>query len=180
VGSKSKKQSLYSISRENVASEAEFTAYKKVMFGESHRSCALMASAYVEHMILGLIRTKLIILTEKEENTLFFEEGSTLGTFAARVDIAYGLGLITPEQKSDLNIIRRVRNVFAHAIKDIDFQHPLIQNECEKFKFRPPSAETRTKDLYIMACHSLGIDFGERVDPSNWVKASNLAKESQR
>ena len=23
---------------------------------------------------------------------------------------------------------------------------------------------------YIIACHELAIDFGERVDPSNWVK----------
>ena len=178
MGSKSKKQSLYSLSRENIQSKAEFEAYQKVMFGESHRSAALMASAYVEHMLLRLIQTKLIILTENEENALFSEEGSTLGTFAARVDIAYALGLITPEQQSDLTIIRRVRNVFAHAIKDIDFQHPSIEKECKKLRFQMPvSVEIgvsaiidAVKGHYIIACHELAIDFGERVDPSNWVK----------
>jgi hypothetical protein len=170
VGSKGKKESLYSLSREFLESEQEDEAYRKAILGESHRSSALMASAFVEHALLDLIMVKLITLSEKDENDLFFGPGSILGTFAARIDIAYAMGLIHDENRSDLNIIRNVRNAFAHSIKDIDFHHPLIKKECRKF--RHPIVLARTivgavdelKTRYVEACHVLATNFIDRAE----------------
>lgn len=174
MASKGKKLSLYSLSRENVTSDPdEFNAYKRVIFGEgqSHRSVALMAAAFVEHALLELIKTKLIILNEEEGNALFFDKGATLGTFADRIDIACAMGLISKDQQFHLNIIRRIRNVFAHAIKDIHFDHQLILQECRKFNLlRIGSIDTRIesddapKEHYTNVCHLLAIDFKQRTD----------------
>jgi hypothetical protein len=82
VGSKRKKDSLSSLSREFLGSVLGYERYKKVMLGESHRLSALMASALVEHSLLALIRGKLIHLNEEDDSDLFLRPGSTRGRLA--------------------------------------------------------------------------------------------------
>jgi hypothetical protein len=86
------------------------------------------------------------------------------------------MGILSKEQQSNLNIVRRIRNTFAHAVKDIDFHHPLILNECKKFSLRMVSTRTGSesneapKEHYIGVCHTLAIDFLARSNPSDWIK----------
>jgi hypothetical protein len=75
MDSKSKKRSLHSLSREHVISAEDFEAYKKVMFGESHRSGAIMASAFVERALQDLIMAHFINLNQNELNALFVDKG---------------------------------------------------------------------------------------------------------
>ncbi|MCC7596730.1 transcriptional regulator [Janthinobacterium sp. FW305-129] len=43
-----------------------------------------------------------------------------LGTFSSRIKAAYSIGLITKEQFQDLEILRKIRNEFAHNWKPVD------------------------------------------------------------
>jgi DNA-binding MltR family transcriptional regulator len=46
-----------------------------------------------------------------------------LGTFSAKINAAFALGLITPGQYSDLNHIRTIRNMFSHTWGQISFEN---------------------------------------------------------
>lgn len=46
-----------------------------------------------------------------------------LGTFSAKINAAFALGLITPGQYSDLNYIRKIRNMFSHTWGQISFEN---------------------------------------------------------
>ena len=45
-----------------------------------------------------------------------------LGTFSSRIQAAYALGLVTKEQFSDLEHLRKIRNAFSHSWKPLSFK----------------------------------------------------------
>jgi len=47
-----------------------------------------------------------------------------LGTFSAKVDVAFALGLLSEKSRRDLHNLRKVGNEFAHNPDDIDFDIP--------------------------------------------------------
>jgi hypothetical protein len=170
VGSKDeKKKSLYTLSRERLDSDGDRESYFKELEGQSDRACALIASAFAEHALIDLIKTKFPQLSETEENELFYERYSTLGTFASRIDIAYALAVVTKRDRSDLNIIRRIRNTFAHAVKNITFSDYLLRKEVkalsnfyEDSQVELPERHDLHKAVYILSCHRLSAIFQER------------------
>jgi DNA-binding MltR family transcriptional regulator len=161
----SKKDTLYSLARERNSSPEDKQAYFAELGGESDRSCALIASSYVEHALVDLIRTSLIYLSEAEVDALFFARDATLGTFSKQIDIAYALGLIMPQQRTDLDRIRKIRNTFAHAIKSVRFADALLAAEISKLsKFTDnegPRQFDHFKSNYIASCHDLSLDLIE-------------------
>jgi len=50
-----------------------------------------------------------------------------LGTFGSRIKAVYAFGLVTEEQFQDMEILRKVRNQFAHNWEDISFERNDIQ-----------------------------------------------------
>lgn len=54
-----------------------------------------------------------------------------LATFAARIESAYALGLISESERRNLNLIRKIRNDFAHqANLEVSFETPGIKERC--------------------------------------------------
>jgi DNA-binding MltR family transcriptional regulator len=53
---------------------------------------------------------------------------------SARIRAAYCLGLITKDQYDDLNLIRRIRNKFAHRLHDLSFKDKEILDWCNSLK----------------------------------------------
>ncbi|MDO8715109.1 MAG: hypothetical protein Q7K13_11675 [Polynucleobacter sp.] len=50
-----------------------------------------------------------------------------LGTFSAKINAAFSLGLITPGQYSDLEHTRKIRNIFSHTWHEVSFQVPSVE-----------------------------------------------------
>jgi DNA-binding MltR family transcriptional regulator len=59
---------------------------------------------------------------------------SSLNRFATRINICFALGLISDDEKHDLNILKEIRNSFAHNLFDCDFLNPDIVREISNFK----------------------------------------------
>ena len=55
-----------------------------------------------------------------------------LGSLSARIETAYALGLISKEERDNINLIRDIRNDFAHRFLDtkVSFQTPKIKDKC--------------------------------------------------
>lgn len=54
-----------------------------------------------------------------------------LGNFAVRIKIAYLLGLISEPIRQDLDLIRAIRNDFAHVRERISFTDQRIKDRCD-------------------------------------------------
>ena len=90
--------------------------------------------------------------------------------------MAYALKLIGPISRADLDLIRLLRNEFAHSRKPFGFSTPPVKAVCDKLKIpdRPgayiphgflervphdalaaATDKTNPRTRYIMACHNL-------------------------
>lgn len=82
----------------------------------SDRSCVIVAAAYIDEL-LGYI-FKLFMTSpscEKEDKDLFSGYGP-LSNFSSKIVLSYRLGLISNYEYKTLQIIRKIRNSFAHDI----------------------------------------------------------------
>jgi len=120
---------------------------------------AILVAAQLEHDLLTLLRRQMPKLSGKMEKRLF-EYPGPLSSFSGKIVVASGLGLIPQSVQLDLDVIRAVRNTFAHSEKKLSLTSPEIAKEISKAKgwtdkTRPvefySKVAQRTKDGIIAA-----------------------------
>jgi DNA-binding MltR family transcriptional regulator len=94
---------------------------------ESDRAAAVLAGSFLEEFLGQFLRQ--FLAKEPEVEPLFGHYGP-LGTFAARIDLAFAMGLIYREVWQDLHYIRKVRNHFAHHPLDTSFESSPVRDWC--------------------------------------------------
>lgn len=94
---------------------------------ETDRSCAVVGAALLEAQ-----------LGELFERRLLGAPGEVLGAisqFAPRIKLAYGLAWISDEVRSDLELVRVIRNDFAHSSDvNLSFADPAIASRCRELR----------------------------------------------
>lgn len=97
---------------------------------ENDRGAALLAAAFAEDALeLGIRRC---LIQDARVDALFDEgAGGSLTTFASKINMAYGLGLLPEVARRDLDLVRQVRNDFAHHPSELSFDSPSIRDRCE-------------------------------------------------
>ena len=96
--------------------------------GTSDRSCVITAASIIDHLLLELMRARLV-LNSSSTDTLFDGPNAPFGTFSARTDAAYRVGLISSQLARDLHLIRRMRNDLAHSIIARTFADPGVSDQ---------------------------------------------------
>lgn len=96
----------------------DFSEFLQVLNRESDRGAALLSASMLDEKILELLQAFLI---EGEPAASLLRPSGPIGTFAARVDLAFALGLIEEGERVQINLIRRIRNPMGHTWRDIDF-----------------------------------------------------------
>jgi DNA-binding MltR family transcriptional regulator len=89
------------------------------------RGATLSAAAVIDEFLKRAIRTKLIELSNDEEKRLFHGHGP-ISSLSSRIMMSYALGIFGPITRKDVNVIRDIRNRFAHTLEDLDFETPAI------------------------------------------------------
>lgn len=113
----------------------------------------------VEHELERLLQSK---LKHKDDQTwaMLIADNGPLRSFYTKIAMGYALGVYDKGMYNDLNIVRNIRNAFAHSKKLIQFDHPAVATELRKatrsairkkmWKFKGPEAM-----LYISLCFRL-------------------------
>ena len=91
---------------------------------EPDRSLAIIADAYLDDLPENGLRVRLRG-SQKSIDAIFRSQGF-LDSLAAKTKIAQAIGFIDDDEYHDLEIIRRIRNKFAHIPNQISFQTPEI------------------------------------------------------
>jgi len=97
---------------------------------ESDRAAAILVGSYLEILLGKLLRTKFIQNPVVED---LFKGTGALATFSSRIVLCYALGYIEDNTYRDLNLVRRIRNHFAHNIENASFDDPEVRSRCAKF-----------------------------------------------
>lgn len=121
------KPSLRSLSREKPTRQ-ELLHQLDTMVWAPPIILAVLTAAIIDQELEDLLRRKL-----KVADDTFFEEladnDGPLGTLSRKIDLGFALGLYDLGLRQNLHIVRKIRNVFAHARKLLDFDHELIGKE---------------------------------------------------
>jgi hypothetical protein len=156
---------------------AELASLEGEIYGESDRVAAVMLGAMVEMSVRRLLLTKMREdLNSDDRQRLLDSDRAVLGTFSAKTITAYALKLIGPVSKHDLDLIRTIRNGFAHSRMPLEFTTPQVTAICDQLevpdlpgsyvprgylervphnKLDEASDKKHPRTRFIVACHNL-------------------------
>jgi MoaA/NifB/PqqE/SkfB family radical SAM enzyme len=188
------KPTLRGLSRELLRPE-DTEAYQAELLESSDRAAALVGASGVEHALRIAILANFTSLDNKRENELFWNPTSPLQSFSSKIHIAYALGVYDDYFFELVASVKEVRNVFAHAIKPISFEHPLVKKVCDKLPEGEKNLKAaRTESLsigrrrYVAVCIQLVSiledyahkrrEHGVRVRPYLIKKTDNISRKT--
>jgi hypothetical protein len=128
---------------------------------------AVLGAVMVEHELETLLRSKFQRKDDKTWEMLVADNGP-LNSFYSKIIAGYALGIYDEGMRNDLNIVRNIRNAFAHSKRLLHFDNPLIVKELEKAtrsyvskeywnlaKVEPPPGAAEFSSRYVALCNWL-------------------------
>jgi mannitol operon repressor len=103
---------------------------------ESDRGLALVAAALIDDKLGETLRS--FFCKGPSAAKLLDDSNAALGTFSSRSEACFALGLIDDYEYSEIALIRKVRNEFAHAKHGTSFQTARVQGLCSSLKSNLP------------------------------------------
>jgi hypothetical protein len=172
-------------------------ALEQELYGDSDRATAVVLGSIVETSLERLLKTSIRNDLNSQDKRQIFDFEGALGTFSSRTIMAYAMKLIGPKARADLDLIRLLRNEFAHSRIPFNFETPEVKAVCDHLQYpdmpgayiphgflsRVPhdkleaaSDMKRPRTRYIATCHMLayrmlvkrdGPKAGDTVFPDN-------------
>lgn len=91
------------------------------MVGETDRGAVIICASLIEDALAQRIRDNFVQLSSDETDSLFGAE-APIGSFSARIKLAYALGIIDRNHRQMCDLLRAMRNSCAHSRQMISFQ----------------------------------------------------------
>jgi hypothetical protein len=153
------------------------------MINESDNACVINGAAFLDAVLAGIIDRR---LRDSDAKRRLMSPDGALGTYGARVDLAYCLKLIEKSRYDDLKTIGRIRNRFAHSFYSLDFNEHEIRQLCDNLKewrvtleldsektpdnLTPKEIYERTKAEFIFTVQylTMGILNDSGIRPAVW------------
>lgn len=131
---------------------------------QSDRASAIVLGTVVESSLEDALLSRLIALSKTDYASLF-EGDAPLGNFSSKIKMGFALQIFGTKTRAELNRVREIRNVFAHARKPVSFDTPEIGHICQLMSFhdgvpiaaneKPPPAMDSPKIRFIVNCVQL-------------------------
>jgi hypothetical protein len=132
---------------------AQFMLFRSALTKESDRGCALFAAAYIDKALSDLLCRSLVESNKIDDELL--KGNAPLASFSSRIKMAFYLGKISSSCRRDLDLIRKIRNDFAHNAADISFETEAIGNKCRELTFSYQAPDARPRAHFTAACAGL-------------------------
>jgi hypothetical protein len=118
---------------------------------QSDRGAAVIGGAIVEAGLTDLLHERLIGSNTLLERLFSYEANGALATFGAKIDVGIATGATTPHLGSQLHLIRKIRNKFAHNLDVVDFTDKEVSGWASTFDPTPGVETTEARGKFIMA-----------------------------
>ncbi|MDQ3287742.1 MAG: transcriptional regulator [Pseudomonadota bacterium] len=146
---------------------------------ETDRGLPLVAAALIDEKLLDALQSFLCL--GKASERLLSGSNAPLGTFSARIEACFALGLIDEFEYQEISLVRKIRNVFAHSKHGLSFSNDKVLGLCTNFKSNLPQGsdypvnEARFRFINATVCLVLRLYYRdawvaqERRQPKVWV-----------
>jgi DNA-binding MltR family transcriptional regulator len=112
---------------------------------ESDRAVALLAASFLEEQIKEALLS--IFVEDKQVIDPLVSGYGPLSTFRAYIDIVYALGHIPKELHTELHLVKRIRNHFAHHPDVTDFNTQKVKDWCRELSTPTRLLEDKNTEL---------------------------------
>lgn len=149
-----------------------FSRFLQEFQSETDRGAALVGAALIDTRLECLLCSHLI--SDEIAGELVVGNSAPLGTFSARIKMAYALCLITELEFKECEIVRRVRNEFAHSVHGLTFGSQKPAALCQNLKANTPDGARFGGDprhLFINAVVFLSLALWHRPEHATEFKA---------
>jgi len=115
---------------------------------ESDRGVVLISASFLDEALEALLRARFSIRYPKSKSSIntLFDTFGPLHFFSAKVKICYAMDLIGEWMYRDLEIVRKLRNEFAHSAGVARFDLPTSVQLTERLKAADLAVTTITKE----------------------------------
>lgn len=122
-----------------------FSKFLHVFQKETDRGASILAASMLDQKLKTILEEYLIDC--KSTKQLLDGFNAPLGTFSSRQHLAYSLGLISEYEYNDCEIIRKLRNEFAHKFElDFSFMDNKVASLCYNLQAPTPGEKSEFKD----------------------------------
>jgi mannitol operon repressor len=119
---------------------------------ETDRAAALLSAAYIDHLLAKLLETMVVVDGSGIRDNLFNGSSAPLATFSSRILVSFAFGLISEEEKIEINLIRKIRNKFAHQLMGLSFETEEIRSLVKNLKSgQLGEAPRNSRDIFLKA-----------------------------
>ena len=147
--------------------------FQKNLHSESARGRVLIMAAFLEDMIA---RT-LVSVLPPHPSTKYLLHGSNapISSFSAKIALARSLGLINDSEYSNLDIVRKIRNEFAHVI-ECSFEHDKVRDLTSNLNYALGELDSNASlkpvglNRFELASSALLLHLHDRADVAARVK----------
>ena len=127
---------------------AQLREFTEELHKQTDRGAGIVAAAVLEDALETTIEQRLLELSADRREKLFGRL-APLSTFSAKIELGFALGLFSNEGRKALDMIRDVRNKFAHEMKIITFDDPGIEALIRKAKPARMSNNSTPRDSFL-------------------------------
>ena len=98
--------------------------------GKNDRATAVILGSILETALESLLKATLRPQLNSDDKRVLFDFDGPLGTFSSKTILAFSIGVIGPISRRDLDLIRLLRNEFAHSRRHFKFSTPEVSEVC--------------------------------------------------
>lgn len=112
-----------------------FTEFLAEFNKETERGAALTAAAFLDDLLQTVLEA--LLIKNKSGKSLVYGFNAPLGTLSSRIVACHAMGLISDEEFQKCDIIRKIRNEFAHKMK-MSFGMDPVRGMCTSMHYSVP------------------------------------------
>jgi hypothetical protein len=122
------------------------------------RAIAIVGATFLETILEHILRAFLIDNEKEVDKLLRYDQ--PLGTFSGKITMVYCLGLIYKPVRGDLDLVRKIRNEFAHDLY-ASFENEKIKSWCSDLKWHrisfvaDPPHDATARDIFQVGTNQL-------------------------
>jgi DNA-binding MltR family transcriptional regulator len=139
---------------------------QKAIVESDDRSVVLVGSAILERKLDDLIEKAVVSPAAVDKLLGRTGRGGALGSFFSKIQAAWAFGLISEDEYADLELIREIRNGFAHDVLDCDFNSQDARSKCDRLSIAWRALGTRSlahRVAFNMEIYTLALLLTQRA-----------------
>jgi hypothetical protein len=150
----------------------------------SDRVAAIACAAFLDGALMTALAARFVRMGKEWRDRIFSGAAAPLGTFSGKIRLGYALALYGPLTYRDLEIIRQIRNDFAHTAAPLTFDDPEIAEKCGRltesysrviFTGSPtlPFLHGSSKGRYVGASQHIAISLTQETRPPQTTRGAD-------